>query len=196
MGYGALLPPDPRRDPLADEILELQRQQGRPVPKATQANGRFLAPGQLSKKAQRARSSLVTAPTPPPADMPRPSLDQAIEAEMLDAELPPPPPPTESLDPVEEQRARHREEWRARKQTQPVVHLAPSVEPTPLDQLPPPTTPLSGACDAPVFLRLNSRRILLECTLQGPHPNQPHMHQLPPVEDGDTVFVGWWHSGE
>jgi hypothetical protein len=55
---------------------------------------------------------------------------------------------------------------------------------------------LSGACPDAVFLRLQQRRILLECTLQGPHPNQPHMHNLAPVEDGDIVFIGWWHQGE
>jgi hypothetical protein len=39
-------------------------------------------------------------------------------------------------------------------------------------------------------------RIVLDCELAAPHPGQPHLHHLQPVEAGDAVFVGWWHEGE
>jgi hypothetical protein len=135
---------------------------------------------------------------------------------MLDAELPPAPPPpvpADQQDAVEASRDAYREQWRARKRgvipTPPPPfpmkpdpqypdNLTEPVLPTPPERLAelPETTALRGPCQEPVFLRLQGRRILLECTLQGPHPGQPHMHNLPPIEPGDVVFIGWWHQGE
>jgi hypothetical protein len=167
-------------------------------------NGRFLEPGQVSRKARAASGPQTQAQTPA-----RSQTKEALEADMLDAELPPAPPPPlppDQQDAVEASRDAYREQWRARKAgrpvqptERPVQPVEPSgVLPTPPERLAslPETTALSGPCQEPVFLRLQGRRILLECTLQGPHPGQPHMHNLPPIEPGDVVFIGWWHQGE
>jgi hypothetical protein len=186
-----VLPPDPNKDPVEAEVRAIQAQNGRVAPPE---NGRFLAPGQLSRKAKAAGH----ASAPPRASR------EALEADMLGAELPPPTLPAEPPSEAEEMRARHREEWRSKKAGPSMVEVSdlPSADPelavspfSPQTRLPEPSA-LSGACPDAVFLRLQQRRILLECTLQGPHPNQPHMHNLAPVEDGDIVFIGWWHQGE
>jgi hypothetical protein len=187
-----VLPPDPNKDPVEAEVRAIQAQNGRVAPPE---NGRFLPPGQLSRKAKAAGQA-----------QPRASRE-LLEADMLGAELPPPVLPSEPPSEAEEMRARHRDEWRARKQPLAEGIVAPDPAPPSADpelavspfspqvRAPEPSA-LSGACPDAVFLRLQQRRILLECTLQGPHPNQPHMHNLAPVEDGDIVFIGWWHQGE
>jgi hypothetical protein len=188
-----VLPPDPNRDPVEAEVRAIQAQNGRVAPPE---NGRFLAPGQLSKKAKAAGHA-----SPPLSSPPRASRE-ALEADMLGAELPPAVLPSEPPSESEEMRSRHRDEWRAKKQPLAEEIAPPSADPelavspfSPQIRAPEPSA-LSGACPDAVFLRLQQRRILLECTLQGPHPNQPHMHNLAPVEDGDIVFIGWWHQGE
>jgi hypothetical protein len=179
-----VLPPDPNRDPVEAEVRAIQAQNGRVPPPE---NGRFLAPGQLSRKAKAAGH----ASSPPRASR------EALEADMLGAELPPPTLPAEPPSEAEEMRARHRDEWRAKKTGQSIPDvLLPLLDSAPPSVRAPEASALSGACPDAVFLRLQQRRILLECTLQGPHPNQPHMHNLAPVEDGDIVFIGWWHQGE
>jgi hypothetical protein len=180
-----VLPPDPNKDPVEAEVRAIQAQNGRVPPPE---NGRFLAPGQLSRKAKAAGHA-----------QPRASRE-LLEADMLGAELPPPTLPAEPPSETEEMRSRHRDEWRAKKAGQPLpdaeLPLLPCARLGPRPVRAPEPSALSGACPDAVFLRLQQRRILLECTLQGPHPNQPHMHNLAPVEDGDIVFIGWWHQGE
>lgn len=100
-----------------------------------------------------------------------PSLHQAIDAEMTDAVPPPSYPVSYPRPPTD-------------------APPPPPVEVTPI-------TPLSGPCDAPVFVKFPpNTRALFACTLLGPHPGQPHMHQLTPIEQGDSIFLGWWHEGE
>ena len=195
MGYGFLLPPDPRRDPLQEEIKILQAQQG---VSQKAPNGRFLPPGTLSKKAQ-----MRSNPTLPTPETYRSALHDEIEASMLGADLPPEAPPTlppdESAPTTEDTRADYVQAWRQKKRGGPTSLSSAPIPPVSAVLPPvsaPSPTPLAGDCEAAVFLRLHGKRLLVECTLQGPHPNQPHMHKIDPVEEGDTVFLGWWHQGE
>ena len=52
-------------------------------------------------------------------------------------------------------------------------------------------------CRDTLYLDIDGIRHTFECEineLPGEHPGQPHMVQLEPVEDGDTVFLGWWRT--
>lgn len=67
--------------------------------------------------------------------------------------------------------------------------------------LPPPTPTYPDAplrCDAPVRFRMPDGSLhTLHCPLTPyPHPNQPHLVQLEPANDGTEIFVGWWAPGE
>lgn len=70
-----------------------------------------------------------------------------------------------------------------------------------------PTEPATPApsCGAVVYLDVDGVRHVFECEAKddwpddpdnAPHPGQPHMVRLKPVEAGDEIFVGWWHAGE
>ena len=58
-----------------------------------------------------------------------------------------------------------------------------------------------AACGAEVLVTLRHAgtpilfRFLCPLT-PWPHPGQPHMVKLDPVQDGTEIFLGWWHPGE
>jgi len=196
MGYGYLLPPHQGNDPVQDEVDRLRRERPHTANANQQQNqhaqpdGRFLPPGGLSRKARQmhARNGNGQNSTAPTL-----TAERVIEQDLVPGEPAPILPPAMNVDAVLR--------YAPSPDPQPTVTtgtptLSIPAPPASVSPTPTPLAPLSGPCTEGVFIRVQQHRMLLDCTLQGPHPNQPHMAPLVPIEAGDSVFVGWWHQGE
>jgi proteasome lid subunit RPN8/RPN11 len=58
-------------------------------------------------------------------------------------------------------------------------------------------------CKNFLFTDIDGQRHVFACQIEeqnpdgsNPHPGQPHMARIPAVEEGDDIFVGWYHGNE